>query len=241
MAIASQLYAALARLRRTRVGTTPGRSRQLSRPVVSIGNLVVGGSGKTPLTALVARLLAEAGFSIARLSSAEPRWMPPVFADTRAAWKGEYPERPDVAIRIEAAAALGKPVYFEIVAPWTRPRNEEAVQGSTSGERVGLLMRTILAPVVTVVAVLLAMRNLRLGRGDRRGAMRLGLFVLTAGVLSNALATGDLQVLTRGPALIMFLPPLVWVLYLALEPHLRRSWPETMIGWSRLLAGGVRP
>ncbi len=186
------------------------------------------------------RLLAEAGFSIARLSSAEPRWIPPVFADTRAAWEGAYPERPDVPIRIEAAAALGKPVYFEIVAPWTRPRNEEAVQGSTSGERVGLLMRTILAPVVTVVAVLLAMRNLRLGRGDRRGAMRLGLFVLTAGVLSNALATGDLQVLNRGPSLIIFLPALVWVLYIALEPHLRRSWPETMIGWSRLLAGGVR-
>src|SRR5439155_7953874 len=29
-------------------------------------------------------------------------------------------------------------------------------------------------------------------------------------------------------------------LYIALEPHLRRIWPETMIGWSRLLAGSFR-
>ena len=76
MAIASQLYAALARLRRTRVGTTPGRSRRLRRPVVSIGNLVVGGSGKTPLTALVARLLAEAGERPAVLSRGYARTAP---------------------------------------------------------------------------------------------------------------------------------------------------------------------
>jgi hypothetical protein len=96
------------------------------------------------------------------------------------------------------------------------------------------------APILFVVAALLAWRNLRLGRGDRRGAMRLSLFILAAGFASNALATGDLQVLSRGSALIGFVPALVWVLYIALEPHLRRTWPETIIGWSRLLAGGVR-
>jgi hypothetical protein len=95
-------------------------------------------------------------------------------------------------------------------------------------------------PIILVVAALMAWRNLRLGRGDRRGAMRLSLFILAAGMLSNALATADLQVLSRGSALIAFVPGLVWVLYIALEPHLRRIWPETIIGWSRLLAGGVR-
>ena len=147
---------------------------------------------------------------------------------------------PDVPIRIEAAATLGRAVYFEIVAPWTRPENEDAGPGGTSGERVGLLMRTLVAPIVWVVAALLALRNLRLGRGDRRGAMRLSLFILAAGLASNALATGDLQVLSRGQALTIFVPALAWLLYIALEPHLRRVWPETMIGWSRLLAGGVR-
>ena len=76
MAIASQLYSALARLRRTKVETTPGASRRLNRPVVSIGNLVVGGSGKTPLAALVARLLAEAGERPAVLSRGYARTDP---------------------------------------------------------------------------------------------------------------------------------------------------------------------
>jgi serine/threonine-protein kinase len=185
-------------------------------------------------------LFTEAGLTIAQFSAVTPRWIPPIFADARAAWEGAYPERPDVPIRIEAAATLGKPAYFEIVAPWTRAQNEDAEPGRTSGERVGLLMRTAVGPLLSVVAVLLALRNLRLGRGDRRGAMRLSMFLLAAGVASNALETGDLTVLTRGPVLVFYVPAFVWLLYIALEPHLRRVWPETMIGWSRLLAGSLR-
>jgi hypothetical protein len=32
----------------------------------------------------------------------------------------------------------------------------------------------------------------------------------------------------------------VWLLYIGLEPHMRRVWPAIMFGWSRLLAGHVR-
>jgi serine/threonine-protein kinase len=185
-------------------------------------------------------LFAEAGLPIAQFSPVKPQWIPPVFSDARAAWQGAYPDRPDVPIRIEAAAISGKPVYFEIVAPWTAPRNEERTFGSTSGERVGLLMRSIVGPSALVVAFVLAGRNLRLGRGDRRGATRLALFLFAAGALSNALQTGDLQILIRGPSLVLFVPGFVWLLYIALEPHIRRVWPDTMIGWSRLLAGSAR-
>jgi serine/threonine-protein kinase len=185
-------------------------------------------------------LFVEAGLSIARFTLAQPLWIPPIFADERAAWEGTYPDRPDVPIRIEAAAARGKPVYFEIAAPWTRPRNENPVPGSTSGERIGLLIRTFLVPSVLIVAAMLAFRNVRLGRGDRRGATRLSLCLFAAGAVSNALATGDLQVLSNGPALLFIVPALAWLLYIALEPQVRRVWPETMIGWSRLLAGSIR-
>jgi serine/threonine-protein kinase len=185
-------------------------------------------------------LFAEAGLPIAQFTPVEPRWIPPIYADARAAWAGAYPDRLDVPIRIEAAAMAGRPAYFEIVAPWTRPRNEDAIQGNTSGERVALYGRTVLAPLAITLALLLALRNLRLGRGDRRGAMRLSMFLLAAGVASNVLQTGDLSVITRGPGLVFFVPAFAWLLYIALEPHMRRVWPETMIGWSRLLAGRLR-
>jgi hypothetical protein len=238
----------------TRVNPPTTRSGMLSLTLDRTGRLVSllavpaqvqpsaegAGASTSPSTADWKALFTEAGLPLTQFSLATPRWIPPIFADVRSAWEGAYPERPDVAIRIEAAAALGKPVYFEIVAPWTRASNQDDVPGSTSGERVGLLMRTVVGPLLSVIAVLLALRNLRLGRGDRRGAMRLSIFLLAAGTASNTLETGDLMMLTRGPVLVFYVPAFVWLLYIALEPHLRRVWPETMIGWSRLLAGSVR-
>ncbi len=45
-----------------------GRARRLPRPVVSIGNLHWGGTGKTPLVAAVARHLRDRGLAVAILS-----------------------------------------------------------------------------------------------------------------------------------------------------------------------------
>lgn len=72
---ADQIYATAARLRRA-LDSRPGRQRRLARPVVSIGNLAVGGSGKTPLTMHVARLLAAAGERPAILSRGYARTDP---------------------------------------------------------------------------------------------------------------------------------------------------------------------
>jgi len=185
-------------------------------------------------------LFTEAGLRIERFSSITPRAVPPMFADARAAWAGSYPERLDVLITIEAAALAGRPVYFEIFAPWTRPHNEGTQAGSTAGERVGMLVRTFVSPIALVVALVLALKNLRRGRGDRRGATRVALFMLAAGMLSVSLEAGNLDVLSRGPTIVFFVPAAMWVLYIALEPHMRRIWPGVMIGWSRLLAGQIR-
>jgi tetraacyldisaccharide 4'-kinase len=57
----SVLYAAAMRRRRERYARRPDLRRRLRRPVVSIGNLAVGGRGKTPLTATVARELLAMG------------------------------------------------------------------------------------------------------------------------------------------------------------------------------------
>jgi tetraacyldisaccharide 4'-kinase len=55
------VYGRVARLRRSWYVRRPHARRVLERPVVSVGNLVVGGSGKTPVVALLARLLLQAG------------------------------------------------------------------------------------------------------------------------------------------------------------------------------------
>jgi tetraacyldisaccharide 4'-kinase len=62
------LYGRLALGRRRQYEADPARKERLARPVISIGNLVVGGSGKTPLAAFIAALLADAGERPAILS-----------------------------------------------------------------------------------------------------------------------------------------------------------------------------
>lgn len=57
----SSAYGALAAWRRRWFSRDPSRSRALGRPVVSVGNLRVGGSGKTPVAAYIARMLIAEG------------------------------------------------------------------------------------------------------------------------------------------------------------------------------------
>ncbi|HEX5474474.1 MAG TPA: tetraacyldisaccharide 4'-kinase [Vicinamibacterales bacterium] len=57
----STVYAAVARRRRRSSAAHPERQRRLRAPVISIGNLAVGGRGKTPLVASIASMLIARG------------------------------------------------------------------------------------------------------------------------------------------------------------------------------------
>jgi tetraacyldisaccharide 4'-kinase len=57
----SQAYGAAAAWRRAWYARDPSRRHRLERPVISVGNLRVGGSGKTPIVEYIARLLLDEG------------------------------------------------------------------------------------------------------------------------------------------------------------------------------------
>jgi tetraacyldisaccharide 4'-kinase len=57
----SAIYGTAAAWRRAWYARDPSRRRRLARPVVSVGNLRVGGSGKTPIVEYIARMLVECG------------------------------------------------------------------------------------------------------------------------------------------------------------------------------------
>lgn len=61
MDLASGLYASAARARRKWYARHADARRRLRQPVVSVGNIAVGGRGKTPTVAHLARLLQDAG------------------------------------------------------------------------------------------------------------------------------------------------------------------------------------
>jgi tetraacyldisaccharide 4'-kinase len=66
--VLSKLYGVVAARRRNWYGRRPHLRRRLTRPVVSVGSLAVGGRGKTPVTALIAEMLRDAGERPAVLS-----------------------------------------------------------------------------------------------------------------------------------------------------------------------------
>lgn len=68
MSVLSASYGRVARLRRSWYERHPQSRRTLDRPVVSVGNLSVGGTGKTPIVATLARMLLEMGERPAILS-----------------------------------------------------------------------------------------------------------------------------------------------------------------------------
>jgi serine/threonine-protein kinase len=98
-----------------------------------------------------------------------PEWTPPCACDRQAAWIGAFPDRPDVSVRVEAAAYRGQPVYFEVMPAWREAAGVERPR------------QALLLPVGFLLAVgmvFLAVRNLRRGRGDVRGAVRVALAIL---------------------------------------------------------------
>jgi serine/threonine-protein kinase len=91
----------------------------------------------------------------------------------------------------------------------------------------------------------LAWRNLKLGRGDRRGAARLAAVTFARGVAVWALEghhvkdrDGFMTLMGREAGSALLFAFVLWVFYLALEPYVRRFWPRTIISWTRLLTRG---
>jgi serine/threonine-protein kinase len=192
-----------------------------------------------------AALFEQAELDFAAFKPVPPTWAPVMYCDERGAWEGRFEERPDVPIRVEAGAFHGKPTYFQLIGPWTKPdRMEEDRTSGQTGADIAII--TLLAGVVGA-AVLLARRNLRMRRGDRTGANRLAVVFFSVTILSWLLTGTHVRdifpeffrlVTQIGIALV--LTATLWLLYIGLEPYVRRRWPQVLIAWSRLLAGRFR-
>jgi len=224
-------------------GVTYDMSGRLLRFYVIPPQLESDPSG-TPPAPDWSRLFAEARLDLAAFRQVSPRWTPLFHSDARAAWEGTWPERKDLPIRIEAAAYRGRPVWFEVITPWTKPER----MGGYSWPKDKLAKQlTFLGLTLLLMgaAGFMARRNILLGRGDRRGAFKVALLLTVLGLLSWALGAhhvadfnAQMGLVWRGAGLVLLEATLVWLFYLAVEPYARRLRPWTLVSWTRLLAGG---
>ncbi len=191
-------------------------------------------------------LFDAAGLEMASFTPATPQWAPRDFADTRAAWDGPLADRPEYRVRVEAAAYRGRPTSMLVLGPWSRPTRMAPEPRTMSAAVLNAFVSIVIA-ALTIAALLIARYNLRAQRADRRSAARLAFAVIGGYFVAWAIGghhVPDVQLeiynFTRIAGVVLFAGCVLWVIYLALEPYVRRFWPDGILGWTRLMSGYVR-
>ena len=197
---------------------------------------------------------ARPGNRIGVVSSRPPAWTPrdslrrhrrpswPVNADSRMAWIGTYEEgRPDTS-RVEAAALAGRPVFFRVLGPWQEPESvatpaAPAIRQYLPGGRAGHTARRRGAGRVAKRAP--GTRRTKSRLACRRHGVRRQCGQLGTGGLSCPDALGAVPA-RAGPELGGIPGGLLGFLYLAVEPFVRKHWPDALISWLRVVGGRLR-
>jgi len=177
-----------------------------------------------------AAVLRRAGLDLGAARPVAPAGIPPVFGDERHAWDLGEPGAPT---RVEAASFRGRPVWLRVQDP--------AAPADTSSAQPGSMFVYLILGVL-LLATMLAWRNVRIGRADREGARRIAAFVALGWVVGISLYNPrnlEPPLVLQTAATVLLLAASAWVSYLALEPIVRRRWPETVVSWTRLLRGRV--
>ena len=220
--------------------TLDGRGRLLT---LRVGGLAFRPSGPPPAgPADWGPLFAAAGVDATALQPAMVEWPPVVTADESRAWEGRFEGN---NVRVEASAYRGRPVQFALVPAGAEPPPGPAPTGGVR-RALDLLVTVTIFAALAVLAIL-ARHNIRVGRGDRKGALRLALAVFALQAFYVVFArhwTFQPLNMLRMPMFLLGLPfyaaVQTWLFYLGVEPFLRRRWPRLLTAWTRMLDGRWR-
>ena len=190
-----------------------------------------------------ADLFLAAGLDFDRFAPATPSPSAPVFVDRFMAWEG--PRHDGAKVRVEAATRAGVCAWFAVLRPGaaTSLGSIDYQASMIREQRIEELFALMLLPVF----ILFAVRNVRGGSAFLKGAWRFGAFLASARAL-NWLCGADAPLggveplwsagLGLGQAL--FTGAFAAAAYLAVEPFVRRRWPELLVSTTRLFDGRWR-
>jgi len=182
------------------------------------------------------------GFDISQWPETIPKFTPLYAFDWQKAWKGQHPTL-HTDITVQAAAWHGKITDLQVLWPWSKPWHEPESHVSSWNDSARTLVERLTSGLVFLFSAVMAARNLRAGRGDRRGAWRLSVacFILMAAAwVCSAHWVVDIsmiRIFVTNAADWFTSAAMIWVLYIALEPAVGARWPHSILTWSRLLAG----
>jgi serine/threonine-protein kinase len=191
-------------------------------------------------------LFTAAGLDMTKFQGAQPEWISLAAFDARQAWTGQWPGYKQRPLRVEAAAWHGRPVFFSLIGPWIPAVRMASNSQAGAGQLVSEILLTLVILIPILAAIFVARWNFVRGKGDRAGAMRLSIpfFAVHLALIAftqHISSVGNfflLLVISISTSLLWGV--VVWMMYLALEPFVRRYWPQALISWSRALTGRFR-
>lgn len=204
-----------------------------------------GSAPATPADFAPVAAFRAAGFDLTQFTEAPAQAVPAMPFDWRKAYKGKHPSLDNVEVTVQAAAWRGRIVDFRVRFPWTKaPGADPPVN---DGSRIfNTITRIVMVLSGLFFCLWLGLRNVRRGRGDMRGALRLAIFYFGLQMLVIPAEVhfvpdgASFNFLVYQVGMNAFFAGLVWLLYLALEPVVRARWPHSIVTWSRALTGQFR-
>ncbi len=217
----------------------PG-GRLVELKVVRSGGALKAGAGRGATNWLAALDPSLLGFDLGRLESANDAGENSEKGMIRLTWRGRYPgDGPE--IEVEALAENGRLIDFSVRVPEV-PRSRRF-----AGLAQGVALFLLIELFVLAGSLLLATRNIRSGRADRRGALKVAFTILFVGMAGWILEANhrfdffhEIHLFWFALAVSLQYGIRFWFYYVALEPYVRRLWPRILISWNRLLNGQFR-
>ena len=193
-------------------------------------------------------LLEAAGRDPARVVRVTPPAAFIATADSVAAWR--LSDSTAAETTLVAAAVRGHVVRVETFAG-RKALGQLAVTANNLTPKVQEWIQILVLLVLPIVGgIILAYRNLRAKRGDIRGSLVVGIWIVVLYLLYHlfsarlgevgllAILVGGTDGAPLGHALIHGVT--MALAYLAIEPYIRRLWPSVLVSWARLVAGRLR-
>lgn len=173
---------------------------------------------------------------------------PQVRCDEQRAWHAHWDDDEESAVFVRASFHRGRPVFFQVSPHVTiEPPVQSTVYDDkrlyTKPESLRSIEWLVLL-IMLLAAIPLARWNLRLGRCDKQTAFRFGTLTFSVYVLAWFLQVNHVASLRDEVALLLtgliwaaLMAGTWWLGYLAIEPFVRRIWPNALITWNRLFSG----
>ncbi len=183
-----------------------------------------------------------AGYDMAGFTEVAARELPTTPADQLRAWKGAHPVLPKTEVTIEIASFRGRITHVRIAPAWAKPVDKPQTQTSLVA-RFQTIYYDAIVEIGLLLSILFAGRNWKLGRVDRKGALRIAAarallaFLAWIGTVHAVPHEAMLDLFNSAIASWLFSAGSLWLIYLALEPAVRARWPHSIVTWNRVLAG----